>query len=263
MTINLAVLASAVADEAWASSLSATLRLPLAPMGAEVQALDNFDAVLIVQGTQLLMQQCGHSAPGPVSVDFGSGAMRHRRKAGANELLGKAVGVGKKSLLRVLDATAGLGRDSFVLADLGCDVSLYERHPVVAQLLSAGLVSAASSSDSWQQQVVAHMHLHPIDPRHAVVDDAEQVDVIYLDPMFAVKDKAAAVKKEMALLQQLLSCPTQQSDAENLLHWALQQDVARVVVKRPAKGAALADVEPSHCIRGKAVRYDVHVFRKL
>ena len=45
--------------------------------------------------------------------------------------------------------------------------------------------------------------------------------------------------------------------------WALQQDVARVVVKRPPRAPRLAGIEPSHEISGKAVRYDVHVRRKL
>ena len=68
--------------------------------------------------------------------------MRHRRRGGQNELLGKAVGVGKKPALAVLDATAGLGRDSFVLADLGCSVTLAEREPVVLALLADGLERA-------------------------------------------------------------------------------------------------------------------------
>ena len=71
-----------------------------------------------------------------------------------------AVGVGKKACPRVLDATAGLGRDSFVLADLGCQVLMCEREPLIAALLRSGLDRARSSGDPWLQAVVARMDLH-------------------------------------------------------------------------------------------------------
>ena len=89
------------------------------------------------------------------------------------------------------------------------------------------------------------------------------VDVIYLDPMFPLRGKSASVKKEMALFQALLEPGESVSDADELLLWALQQDVARVVVKRPAKAPELADRTPSHVIAGKAVRYDVYVIHSL
>jgi 16S rRNA (guanine1516-N2)-methyltransferase len=89
------------------------------------------------------------------------------------------------------------------------------------------------------------------------------VDAIFLDPMFPPRDKSAAVKMEMALFQDLLRSDSEAQDADALLQWALRQDVARVVVKRPARAAPLCQQSPSHSIRGKAVRYDVYVRRKL
>ncbi len=59
--------------------------------------------------------------------------------------------------------------------------------------------------------------------------------MIYLDPMFPARDKSAAVKKEMALFQVLLEGGDWQQDSDGLLLWALEQDVARVVVKRPPR----------------------------
>ena len=87
-------------------------------------------------------------------------------------------------------------------------------------------------------------------------------DVICLDPMFPTRSKSAAVKKGMALFQRLLE-GAGSDDGGELLQWALEQDVARVVVKRPPRAPALAAGEPSHSISGKAVRYDVYVHRKL
>ena len=243
--------------------LAARLGLPLLAPGTDPVTCRDFDALLISAADGLSLQRTGPRAPGPVSVDFGSPAMRHRRGAGHNELLGKAVGVGKKACTMVLDATAGLGRDSFVLADLGCRVLMCEREPLIAALLRSGLDRARSSGDPWLQAVVARMDLHEGDAKDIPAESINGVEVIYLDHMFTARDKRAAVKKEMALFQLLLEEQSEDAAIEDLLHWAMRQDVARVVVKRPPRGARLAGLSPSHEIAGKAVRYDVYVKRKL
>ncbi len=248
-------------DDAAATTLASRLELPLLDAGQSPDALA-YDAILRVDGDTLSLQATGPGAPGPVAVDFGSGRMRHRRRAGANELLGRAVGVGKKPELRVLDATAGLGRDAFVLADLGCIVELCERHPVIAAMLEAGLAHALTSDDAWLREVAGRMHLSACDARALPGTTAGAFDTIYLDPMFATRSKRAAVKKEMALFQALLADDQDEGDADELLTWALSQAVARVVVKRPLKGAVLGG-SPSHSIRGRAVRFDVYAFRGL
>ncbi|MEZ5571921.1 MAG: class I SAM-dependent methyltransferase [Halioglobus sp.] len=219
--------------------------------------------VLLVSGRQRSLQRTGRGAPGPVAVDFGSSDMRHRRRSGGRELLGKAVGLDKKPLLSVLDATAGLGRDAFVLADLGCDILLCERQPVMAELLRAGLEIAAGSADSWLVDTVRRMELFPSDARLISPSRLQKIEVIYLDPMFPPRGKSAAVKKEMALFQQLLEPDAHEREGEALLLWALQQNAARVVVKRPIRASSLAALPPSHSITGKAVRYDVYVHRSL
>lgn len=239
------------------------LELRQLPSGTDPQGCDPGAAVLLVSGLQLCLQRTGKGAPGPVSAEFGSAAMRHRRRSGSNELLGRAVGVGKKSPLRVLDATAGLGRDGFVLADLGCDVTLCEREPIIHELLRAGLECAAAEADPWLADVMQRMRLCAGDTRGKNPEELAATDVIYLDPMFPQRGKSAAVKKDMALLQLVLAGTTEGQDADDLLLWAMQQDVARVVVKRPARAQNLGLREPSHCISGKAVRYDVYVRHKL
>lgn len=263
MRPRLALLAL-VPEQAGAAALMARrLGLPLLSPGSDPASCDDADALLLLGATGLSLQRTGPKAPGPVSVDFGSGAMRHRRNAGHNELLGRAVGVGKKSPLRVLDATAGLGSDAFVLADLGCEVVLCEREPVIFELLHAGLCAARAVGDAWLDGVLDRMQLVAGDARDLVDGGAPGPDVICLDPMFPQRGKSAAVKKEMTLLQLLLDGNAAQSDAEDLLQWALHRDVARVVVKRPPRAPRLAGREPSHEISGKAVRYDVYVRRKL
>lgn len=77
---------------------------------------------------------------GGIFVDFVGGAMAHRRRfgGGRGEAVAKAVGIKGDYLPDVVDATAGLGRDAFVLASVGCRVRMLERNPVVAALLDDG-----------------------------------------------------------------------------------------------------------------------------
>lgn len=257
MTLRLALVATPATASSDAEALARRLAIPLLP-GSAADA--GADVLVVLDGDTLSLQQPGPRAPGPVAVDFGAGAMRHRRRGGQNELLGRAVGVGRKPALSVVDATAGLGRDSFVLADLGCRVLLCERAPVMAALLESGLARARGDGDPWLAGVAARMHLHAGDAR--ALGALPDTDVIYLDPMFPDRGKSAAVKKDMALFQRLLESGASgagEDDSEHLLVWALDQAVARVVVKRPLKAAPLAGRKPSHQLQGKAVRFDVYV----
>jgi 16S rRNA (guanine1516-N2)-methyltransferase len=173
------------------------------------------------------------------------------------------VGVSARRRLQVVDATAGLGRDSFVLADMGCSVILCEREPVIAALLAQGLREAHGSGDDWLVRVTRDMNLAATDARELTHAQLASTDVIYLDPMFPPRDKSAAVKKEMALFHILLGSGGTQQDADALLLWAGAQDVSRVVVKRPPRAPFLAGKTPSHSVGGKAVRFDVYVRRAL
>jgi len=257
---SIAVLPATVEDEATSCALASQLQLPLCPIATRPRDCDDFRALLICSADKLSLQQTGRHAPGPVVVEFGSAAMRHRRRGGHNELLGKAVGLGKKPQMHILDATAGLGRDSFILADLGCRVTLCERNKIIAGMLTSGLRMATASEDAWLRSAIQRMDLQLDDARSLGTATLQGVDVIYLDPMFPDRGKRAKVKKEMALFHELLGAG---EDADELLLWALQQDVARVVVKRPPKAPELAGRKPSHTISGKAVRYDVYVLRRL
>ena len=233
---QVAVQAQAPEYQHRARLLAEQLQMPLLEPGGSPQHCSQARLLLRVGSDCLALQQAGPGAPGPVVVDFGDPALRHRRRGGHNELLGRAVGVGRREALRVLDATAGLGRDGFVLADLGCSVLLCERHPVIASLLRSGIEAARASDDAWLARAAARLELRGIDARQLQAGELRNVDVIYLDPMFPARRKRAAVKKEMALFQLLLDPVA--AEAEELLAWALAQAVARVVVKRPAPGRA-------------------------
>lgn len=153
-----------------------------------------------------------------------------------------------------VDATAGLGEDSLLLAAAGFSVRLFERDPVIVALLADGLARAAA--DPRLAAVVARMELTGDDSVEALPHLGFEPDVVLLDPMFPARSKSAAVKKKFQLLHQL-EHPC--DDEETLLGAALAAHPRKVVVKRTAKGPWLAGRKPSYSLAGKAVRYDVIV----
>ena len=117
-----------------AAEWAARLHLPL---GGEA------DIALQLGHGGLQLVDLGDDAPGPVCVDFVEGAVAHRRMfgGGAGQMIAKAVGLQPGIRPTVVDATAGLGRDAFVLAQLGCAVTLIERNPLIAALLEDGFAA--------------------------------------------------------------------------------------------------------------------------
>lgn len=168
------------------------------------------------------------------------------------ELLVKAARVKGAAAPVAVDATAGLGGDSLLLAAAGFTVYMYEQDPVIAALLRDALRRAAS--DPRLAPITSRMHLTEGDSLEALAHLPEPPDVVYLDPMFPERRKSAAVKKRFQLLHHLeRPCANQ----EAMLQAALLARPRKVVVKRPAKGPYLADAKPSYSVSGKAVRYDV------
>lgn len=212
-----------------------------------------------VDGLQL--QELSRSAPGPLRVDFIEGALAHRRQfgGGSGQMIAKAVGIQPGVRPNILDATAGLGRDAFVLACLDCQVQMIERNPIVAALLADGLRRARL--DAEVAGIVQRMPLltgNAIELMSAWTEAAPEV--IHLDPMFPSRDKSALVKKEMRLFKPLVGAD---DDAPDLLAAALALASHRVVVKRPRKAPAIVGVSPTYSLEGKSSRYDIYVKKSL
>jgi 16S rRNA (guanine1516-N2)-methyltransferase len=173
-----------------------------------------------------------------------------------NELIARACQTSQHP--KILDATAGLGHDGLLLAWLGADVTLLERHPVVHVLLQAALQQA--KQDAAFASVTSRITLV-----HAEASDylrglsPDTFDVVYLDPMFPKSQqpdkKKAQVKKEMQILQILLS-QQQELDAGDYLLALARQVAARVIVKRPRHAPPLDQVAPDHEWQGDACRFD-------
>lgn len=242
-------------------------QVPLIAQQEQEHALKEEGLYLIVNGNRLSLQQGGKKAPGPVMVDFVNGASAHRRKygGGKGQSIAKAVGISSGYKPTVLDATAGLGRDAFVLATLGCDVTMIERHPVVYLLLKSGL-QCANNDEGCEEvaDIMARMRLLHGNSIELLANWFEagraQPDIVYLDPMFPHSKASAEAKKEMKLFRTLVG-----ADLDEDQLWEQANSIARcrVVVKRPAKAPPLAGIEPSYVLAGKANRFDVYAKEKV
>lgn len=198
---------------------------------------------------------------GAVWVDFVGGAQGHRRKfgGGRGQPVARAVGLKGDYLPRVLDATAGLGRDAFVLASLGCPVVMLERSPVACLLLQEGLQRAQADADT--AAIVARMTLCHSDARRWLEQAPADAtfDVVYLDPMFPEPDKRAKSKKEMSAFQALIGGD---ADADALLAPARALAGKRVIVKRPRHAPWLAGEKPNFVFDGESTRFDGYLPRR-
>ncbi|MEX0605461.1 MAG: class I SAM-dependent methyltransferase [Marinobacter sp.] len=257
----LAVGCSPLAEHQSVRQVADALQLPFLGIVKPRNVL-NFGVLLFADESGLSLQVTGPKAPGPVRAEFASGKAGYRLEhgGGTGQLIARAIGLQKTRMtLHVLDATAGLGQDAFVLAGLGCRMTLMERSPVIQALLADGL--ARGRLNDSVAPVIERMRLRSEDSIHWLAGgDGEVADVIYLDPMFPHRDKAALVKKEMRVFRALVG---DDEDAPELLAAALTGARYRVVVKRPRKAPSIEGPRPAIQIEGKSSRYDIYPVKAL
>lgn len=217
----------------------------------------NFDYVLVLTLTGLYLEDVKKKL-GSLKIEFLQGKLAYRLRHLQNQkqLLARSIGLKPNFKPVVLDATAGLGCDSFVLAQLGCSVTLLERSSIIFLLLEDALKRALNNPKFlplsikliktealvYLKQISACMQSSP--------------EIIYLDPMYPHSTKSALVKKEMRFLRQLVG---DDNDAPNLLKLAIKCAKQRVVVKRPRLSDYLAEIKPHHSLFGKQHRLDVYL----
>jgi 16S rRNA (guanine1516-N2)-methyltransferase len=156
----------------------------------------------------------------------------------------------------ILDASAGLGRDSLVLAARGFKVIALERHPVLGALLADALARAATHPPL--KSVLARLELRQADAGEWLAASGVQVDAAVFDPMFPPRSKDAAVKKEMQVLHRLLGASAD-PDAPATLAVLRRHVRRRVVVKRPLHAPHLGGETPAHELRGRSTRFDIYL----
>lgn len=252
VTKHIAVLATNRQLQGQAEVIANQLNLPL--IGSEDKtALSAYDFVLLVNPESIALQDNHQQRSNPIYIDFLAGKNAWRQRAGGQELLLKAAGCKGISNPYVIDATAGLGRDAFVLANFGCKVLMIERSPIMAVLLQDGLARLQADSGINNLQL-----LHSDATRYlADLAEADKPDIVYLDPMYPHRTKSALVKKEMRILRALVG---HDEDASSLCQLALKTAKRRVVIKRPRIAETLLD-KPDICFKGNNSRFDVYLLR--
>ncbi len=241
-----------------AEQLAQTLNLPLAK-SAGYNFLENTFTLLHVTEDRIELVSKHDKTPHVISAEFLTGPFGYRwlKGGGRNQAIARAAGLkaGAKQIT-VLDATAGLGRDAFILASLGCRVQLVERSPIIATLLIDGLSRA--SQDAKGVAVTQFMTVVSDDAKKILdaITPGNSPDVVYLDPMFPHRDKSALTKIEMRLIRNIVG---DDQDADMLLPLALKKARKRVVVKRQRQAPVLKGSAPSFVVKGKSNRYDIYL----
>jgi 16S rRNA (guanine1516-N2)-methyltransferase len=187
-------------------------------------------------------------------VDFAGGAVGYRFRRGGERghPLIRAAGIKKDRIPSIVDATAGLGRDAFLLASAGATVTLIERSAEVHALLQDALARAAAESSDLAEVVTRMMLIHG-DAKDRLPE--LKPDVVIIDPMHPPRRNTALVKQEMRQLSAIVGAD---EDADELMRIALSSACERVVLKWPLRGKPLLETpKPSHQFAGKTVRYEV------
>ncbi len=190
-----------------------------------------------------------------VSFETSDWKLRIRRTWNSKELLRDALGAKRGEVLKIVDGTAGLGADAFMMALWGHEVLAFEKNPLLAFLLSAAIESFLNS-DAEEKP-----HLKCVADAFACskLEIDPLVDVLYLDPIYPEKKKVALNKKELRIVKKLVG-PAELSDDELtvLILECLPSVRRRVVVKRPSWSPRLEFAGNAvRSVEGKSTRFDI------
>lgn len=233
------------------------------------------NTALSLNFTSDFVELCDREKNTSIHIDFLSGDLAHRKQfgGGRGQSIAKAIGLKQGTPPpTVLDATAGLAKDAYVLACLGCPITLLERSPFIVELihdaierakedehfksiLDTGFIIIQDSSIDYLNNLSEQADTTPDN----IYPDVIYPDVIYLDPMYPDRKKSASVKKNMQILQTLLG---KDEDTQELLNAALKVAKKRVVVKRPKGSDNLSAIKPTYQVNSKKTRYDIYIIQQ-
>ena len=189
-----------------------------------------------------------------LKCSFIEGPILHRLKygKGRGQNLAKAVGMKYNKNRNIIDATAGLGYDSFILASLGAKVTLIERSQIMHEILQNGIDEGILFGGEIEK-IINRMEL--------LFGDSKDIlpkltpEVILIDTMYKERKKTALVKNKMRLVREIVGPDT---DYIELLEVALNCAKNRVVLKQPRYAEPIKDIKKcSRQIIGKTIRYDI------
>jgi len=190
-------------------------------------------------------------------IDFNKGklAFRLMHQHSLQQAIFRAVGVKSGKRPAILDCNAGLGRDALLFAAMGCEVKSIERHPLLFLSLDDAL-RRCRESNSQISRYCNSLQLQFSDAEKILHEYSNnEIDTVYLDPMFPTREKSAKVKLEAQLLQYYCN---DKDSGNNLLRLALDKKFKRICVKRPLHAPFLGNEKPDLQYKGKSTRFDVY-----
>lgn len=213
------------------------------------------DYLLLLTPHYLCVQKTSEKSL-PLYVDFASKRMNYRRNQShmRHEALIRAMGLKKNTHPRIVDATAGLARESFLLASHGFNVQLIERSPIIHALVTDGMQRGLQ--DKTLAPIIQRMELIQSNALEWLKKTVEKPHIIYLDPMFPERKKSALSKLDMRIFHDLVG---EDLDADQLLETALTCALKRVVVKRPRLAEELSGKKPTYSLSGNSNRFDIYI----
>ena len=191
---------------------------------------------------------------GELRVDFVDGSVAHRLRfgGGRGQDIAKAMGLRAGKTPMIVDATAGLGRDSFLLASLGAQVTMIERSEKMHELLVQGMKRAANEGGQLRE-IIGRMTLLKGDALDLIPELSGEA--ILIDPMHPERKSSALVKRDLRQVREIVGTD---EDSADLVRLAIKHALKRVVLKWPAKADPIEGVQKcTHQIIGKTTRYDV------
>ncbi len=230
-------------------------------LGAIVIVEENLPAstnaiTIFLNENGISLQKTGKTNENPVFIDFSSSQMQYRLQNSSlrTEAIARAVGLKSNKGITILDTTAGLGGDSFILAAMGANMLMLERNPLIHLLLDDAIMR--THQDAKLKEITARMQLIEADAITFLDNIDINPPIIYMDPMFPAKTKTALNKKEMRLFHDITGGD---HDVDALLTKALTKAQNRVVVKRPLHAPYIHNRKPHFNISGKSSRFDVYM----
>jgi 16S rRNA (guanine1516-N2)-methyltransferase len=238
--------------------LDLATRLQLPFTSSTLNPASEFILAYTPKGLQLLHRPTGsQKATCLLFVDFvhGKNGFRFARNCTIKQPLARAAGIKPGFRPSILDGTAGLAADAFVLATLDCRVTMCERSPLIGALLEDGMHRAKNETKT-AEIIEKRMHLVIQDTQKYLQQCSETFHTIFLDPMYPHRNQSALNKQSLRVIRTLVGGDT---DGPALLEIALAKAENRVVVKRPRQAPLLSEVRPSHVILMKKSRFDIYL----
>lgn len=222
---------------------------------------ENSSFALIINNNVLELYDRSKIYKKSIKVDFISKQNNYRciNFKKKNEALYKALGIKSNYFPSVVDATAGFGRDAFLISFWGCYVIMIERHPVIAALLKDGFQRACKNKNIgyWLKK---RLHFIFYDSCKMLEMSIVQPDIVYLDPMYPINKKTSLPKKNMQCLRKIIK---NNNDYKELLNISRKFARKRIVVKRPIHAEPLSNEKFTFSIGNKNHRFDIYLpFKK-